>query len=34
MAQIGASEVDAKGKGVQGTIDGQVQAMFPPPAKG
>ncbi|ESZ85321.1 type VI secretion protein ImpA [Pseudomonas aeruginosa DHS29] len=30
----GASEVDAKGKGVQGTIDGQVQAMFPPPAKG
>ncbi|WP_430756839.1 hypothetical protein, partial [Pseudomonas aeruginosa] len=22
------------GKGVQGTIDGQVQAMFPPPAKG
>ncbi|HBO7043494.1 TPA: type VI secretion system tip protein VgrG [Pseudomonas aeruginosa] len=30
----GASEVDAKGNGVQGTIDGQVQAMFPPPAKG
>ncbi|MDU2611191.1 MAG: type VI secretion system tip protein VgrG [Pseudomonas aeruginosa] len=30
----GASEVDAKGKVVQGTIDVQVQAMFPPPAKG